>query len=304
MENTELGLESMNGHEYVTLQGYMGNSSEPFLGARMLKGKIVIMRKKDGFTLVELLVVIVIIAMLLSIQMPALSKDRERSRKIKCASSLKQIGIAFVLYAQNNNDFFAPNWIDVAKGGTNGRWYHWDRYLLNTLDITFDNNLDGISLAQYKKRVVMFNCPSNKHPNFPGLGTVGPRHYGMNMFICWDVGPYSGFELTVPYWSRKISSVKQPSDRILVADSQKGLQGSYERGDINLAEVCAWDISRGLPFDLHGGKVNILYVDGHAGDDVYKNLVYKNRYEMDSPRSGKGWQPWTIDGKPWPEEDF
>ena len=62
------------------------------------------MNKRSGFTLIKLLVVIAIIAILMAILMPTLNRAREQGQRIVCESNLKQLTLAWIMYADDNDD--------------------------------------------------------------------------------------------------------------------------------------------------------------------------------------------------------
>jgi prepilin-type N-terminal cleavage/methylation domain-containing protein/prepilin-type processing-associated H-X9-DG protein len=76
-----------------------------------------------GFTLVELLVVIGIIAILVALLMPALRRAREQARATACLSNLRQLGVGFTLYATDNN--FTIGGQDNSWDGDTHVWYHY-----------------------------------------------------------------------------------------------------------------------------------------------------------------------------------
>jgi prepilin-type N-terminal cleavage/methylation domain-containing protein/prepilin-type processing-associated H-X9-DG protein len=84
--------------------------------------------RRRGFTLLELLVVIAIIAILASLLLPALARARSRAQRAACASNLKQVGLGFNLWAEDNKDRY-PWQVAPTNGGTQTlpqSWQHYD----------------------------------------------------------------------------------------------------------------------------------------------------------------------------------
>ena len=113
--------------------------------------------KQHKFTLIELLVVIAIIAILAAMLLPALSAARERARASTCTSNLKQLGLYFHLYADDNEDYFPGTYFDLPDGK------YWQSNLMQALEKS--GVLSSPGTADYRRKVNFFYCPSTPYKN-------------------------------------------------------------------------------------------------------------------------------------------
>jgi prepilin-type N-terminal cleavage/methylation domain-containing protein len=152
-----------------------------------------------AFTLVELLVVIGIIAVLVSILLPALNKVRQQAAAVACMSNMKQVGTALAMYRNANKDFAVP----LARYYS-GSWTTLPGYPQRERDMRWFNYLQ-----RYTRTYKVFNCPTmNEQVGWngqPGTNTMVKSLDAEAGPPTWVVVGYSGVGVTSNYaWVRSV----------------------------------------------------------------------------------------------------
>jgi prepilin-type N-terminal cleavage/methylation domain-containing protein/prepilin-type processing-associated H-X9-DG protein len=263
------------------------------------KGKN-IAHKRKGFTLVELLVVIAIIALLMSILMPALARVRKQAKAVLGQSNLKQWGLVFSMYTDDNDSRFMTGLGGACMGGGMGYWWM-------------------TPLKPYYRDKEIRLCPMATKPYYEGslppFGAwatgcaevggydVDMGSYGPNGYICDPPSDYDYLWDRPTEYNWRTCTVRQASNIPLFLDALwvDAWPLSHDDPppfDFWLADIVGLNEMRRFCVNRHDGYVNGAFLDfsvRRIGLKELWRLKWHTRYDLNAPLPV--WPDWMREFK-------
>jgi len=231
-----------------------------------------------GFTLIELLVVIAVIGVLCALLLPSLAAAKKKAQGVQCLGNLKQLNLAWQLYADDHGGKYAYNTSNEGAGKSPD-YPSWVAGFLtpgSAADNTDVELLTGPeyqkfgSIGGYAKTAAIYRCPGDRsHDKKTGLPRV--RSVSMNGWM----NPGASGGVSGGYWDKAFEKYRQISDFVLLspsdafvflderADSINDGWLKLDTGGYFPVNPVAWQITD-LPAIYHNNATTFSFVDGHA----------------------------------------
>lgn len=224
----------------------------------------------SGFTIVELLVVVAIIAILASLLLPTLSKAKAKGQQVSCLNNLKQLNLCWTMYADDNDGRLAPNNVKPGRveESSADSWVTGNaRFETNTL------NIENGKLFKYNRSAGIYRCPADRSHVTRLKNLLRTRSYSISTGIAHENAQRSlkyvrNFsDLTEPMPAK--ASVFIDEDAYSIQDGAMGIEPR---------EALYWN----LPSSRHANAGTLTFADGHA-----ETWRWNNRYIVDGAQELK-----------------
>lgn len=210
------------------------------------------LNRRDAFTLTELLVVIAIIAILVTLLLPVLSRTKKASQGVWCENNLKQLQLAWHLYADDYEGKLVPN---KDRGTTTNKTWAagWLKNTASTPDNTNTLFLTHALLGPYAQAVKLYKCPGDKSVD-KGNHLPRVRSVSMNAYMHG-----LGLGLDPSYLNyQNFAEIDNPSDRwVFIDEREDSVNDGYFRVGMNE------DVVRDFPASYHNRAGALSFADGH-----------------------------------------
>jgi len=227
------------------------------------------MRNRRAFTLIELLVVIAVIAVLMAILMPALNRAREQGKRAVCLSTLKQLTLAWVLYADDNDGKI----VNGAAGGYNDTNRHpnehpwvgrcWSQTYQQgdqMPEIQQEEAIKDGALWPYAQALKLYSCPTSLRGELLSFGIVHSMNGNPPPGTHTDSSPWGPKTVDgVPLWVKNRNKIYRPAPAQRAVFIDEGWATSFSYAVYYELETW-WDD----PTVRHGNGTNLGFADGHA----------------------------------------
>lgn len=213
--------------------------------AKTIFGRRIHFARRGGFTLVELLTVIAVVAILASLLLSVLGEARAKTRAVSCQNTMRQLGVAFHLYANDHDGEIPPSWHSAAIRRT-GNW---------AVEISPYLHPHGAASSDAWSETFnrYFRCSEDD--------SWDPMIFSYGLNVYFELDPASDSYEGSPETWRRIEDLNQPSSTILLAETRPVAFGDHfmchQWGGIPAAR-------NAVNHDRHGEQSNYLFADGNV----------------------------------------